>query len=40
LPETKKRIHAQEKIMLSPVALGVKKSKMKNWGWTENATVT
>lgn len=35
LEETKHRIHAQEKIMLSPVVLGVKESKARQWGWTD-----
>lgn len=33
LPETKGGIYAQEKIMLSPVVLGIKESKVKEWGW-------
>src|SRR5262249_12754244 len=35
-----KRILAQEKIMLSPVVLGVKESKANAWGWSNNANLT
>src|SRR5262245_24436825 len=35
-----KRILAQEKIMLSPVVLGVKESKANAWGWSNNADLT
>lgn len=35
-----KRIHAQEKIMLSPVVLGVKRSKAREWGWENNPDIT
>ncbi len=34
------RILAQEKIMLSPVVLGVKESVAKAWGWVGNPNVT
>lgn len=34
LQGTQGRIHAQEKIMLSPVVLGVKASAADAWGWT------
>ena len=36
----KNRILAQEKIMLSPVVLGVKTSVAKEWGWAGNPNVT
>ena len=36
----KNRILAQEKIMLSPVVLGVKGSAAKAWGWTDNPNLT
>ena len=36
----KNRILAQEKIMLSPVVLGVKESTAKAWGWVDNPNVT
>jgi Ca-activated chloride channel family protein len=36
----KNRILAQEKIMLSPVVLGVKESVAKAWGWVDNPNVT
>ncbi len=36
----KNRILAQEKIMLSPVVLGVKTSVAKEWGWVGNPNVT
>jgi Ca-activated chloride channel family protein len=36
----KNRILAQDKIMLSPVVLGVKESAAKAWGWTGNNSVT
>lgn len=35
-----KHILAQEKIMLSPVVLGVKESKAEAWGWSNNANLT
>lgn len=35
-----RRIVAQEKIMLSPVVLGVKMSKAKQWGWVDNPNLT
>jgi len=34
------RVIAQEKIMLSPVVLGVKESKARAWGWVDNPTLT
>ena len=34
------RIVAQEKIMLSPVVLGVRDSRAHAWGWTDNPNVT
>ncbi|MBN1660264.1 MAG: VWA domain-containing protein [Anaerolineae bacterium] len=34
------RIAAQEKIMLSPVVLGVKESKARAWGWVDNPNLT
>jgi Ca-activated chloride channel family protein len=33
-------ISAQEKMMLSPVVLGVKQSKAEQWGWVDNADLT
>ena len=33
-------ILAQEKIMLSPVVLGVKQSKAEAWGWVDNPDLT
>jgi len=35
-----KRVIAQEKIMLSPVVLGVKRSKAQAWGWVDNPDLT
>jgi len=40
LQGTQKRIIAQEKIMLSPVVLGVKESKARTWGWVDNPALT
>jgi len=40
LQAQQKRIVAQEKIMLSPVILGVKMSKAKAWGWVANQNLT
>ncbi len=40
LPEAAKRIVAQEKIMLSPVVIGVKKTVADRFGWTGNPEVT
>ena len=40
LPGAGSRIVAQEKIMLSPVVLGVKKSVADRFGWTDNSKVT
>jgi Ca-activated chloride channel family protein len=34
------RIRGQEKIMLSPVVMGVKESKARAWGWIDNPNVT
>lgn len=34
------RLVAQEKIMLSPVVLGVKQSKAQDWGWVDNPDLT
>lgn len=35
-----RRIVAQEKIMLSPVILGVRESKARAWGWVDNPNLT
>lgn len=40
LDASNSRIVAQEKIMLSPVILGVKESKAQEWGWVDNADLT
>ncbi len=40
LPDAGKRIVASEKIMLSPVIIGVKKSVADKFGWSGNADVT
>jgi Ca-activated chloride channel family protein len=40
LPGAGSRVVAQEKIMLSPVILGVKKSVADRFGWTDNPDVT
>src|SRR5262249_16851397 len=40
LPGAGNRVVAQEKIMLSPVVLGVKKSVADRFGWTNNPNVT
>lgn len=40
LQESQGRVIAQEKIMLSPVVLGVKESKAREWGWLDNPNVT
>jgi Ca-activated chloride channel family protein len=37
---SKDRILAQEKIMLSPVVLGIKQSKAQAWGWVDNPNLT
>jgi Ca-activated chloride channel family protein len=34
------RVAAQERIMLSPVVLGVKESKAREWGWVDNPDLT
>lgn len=39
LPQTKSLIHAQDKIMLSPVILGIKRSKVQSWGWLDGRTI-
>jgi Ca-activated chloride channel family protein len=40
LPEAASRIVAQEKIMLSPVVIGVKRGVADRFGWTDNPDVT
>jgi Ca-activated chloride channel family protein len=40
LEGTRGRVAAQEKIMLSPVVLGVKESKARDWGWVDNPDLT
>jgi Ca-activated chloride channel homolog len=40
LPNAGSRIKASEKIMLSPVVIGVKQSVARNFGWENNANVT
>ncbi|MBN1584286.1 MAG: VWA domain-containing protein [Anaerolineae bacterium] len=40
LQDASGRISAQEKIMLSPVILGVKESKAQSWGWVNNPDLT
>lgn len=40
LQGAKGRVVAQEKIMLSPVVLGVKESKARAWGWIDNPDLT
>lgn len=40
LQGTSNRVAAQEKIMLSPVVMGVKTSKAQAFGWVDNANVT
>ncbi len=40
LESTGSRIVAQEKIMLSPVVLGIKESKLRALGWQDTATLT
>lgn len=37
---SKGRVLAQEKIMLSPVVLGIKESKARSWGWVDNPDLT
>jgi Ca-activated chloride channel homolog len=37
---SKNRVLAQEKIMLSPVVLGIKESKAQAWGWVDNPNLT
>lgn len=40
LEGAKSRVLAQEKIMLSPVILGVKTEKARAWGWVDNPNLT
>jgi Ca-activated chloride channel family protein len=40
IQEARNRIVAQEKIMLSPVVLGVKRNKAEAWGWVDNPNLT
>ena len=40
IQEAKSRVLVQEKIMLSPVILGVKHSKAEAWGWVDNPGLT
>src|ERR1700694_4693625 len=40
LPDAAKKILAQQRIMLSPVVLGVKRSTARRFGWEANANVT
>jgi Ca-activated chloride channel homolog len=40
LEGAKSRVLAQEKIMLSPVVMGVKTSKAHEWGWMDNPDIT
>ena len=40
LADVNSRVRAQEKIMLSPVVMGVKESKAREWGWIDNPNVT
>jgi Ca-activated chloride channel family protein len=40
LPDASKKILAQQRIMLSPVVLGVKKSTAQRFGWENNAAIT
>ena len=40
IPGSKDKVLAQEKIMLSPVVLGVKQSKAQAWGWVNNPNLT
>ncbi len=40
LQRQNRRIVAQEKVMLSPVVMGVKLSKAKQWGWIDNEQLT
>lgn len=40
MPGSKDKVLAQEKIMLSPVVLGVKQSKAQAWGWVNNSNLT
>jgi Ca-activated chloride channel family protein len=40
LPGSKEKVLAQEKIMLSPVVLGVKQSKAQAWGWVDRTDLT
>ncbi len=40
LDQTRNRIVTQDKIMLSPVVMGVKQSKARAWGWDKSTTLT
>lgn len=40
LADVNSRIRAQERIMLSPVVMGVTESKAREWGWIDNPNVT
>jgi Ca-activated chloride channel homolog len=40
IPGSKDKVLAQEKIMLSPVVLGIKQSKAQAWGWVDNPNLT
>src|SRR5260370_38149938 len=40
LPDAAKKILAQQRIMLSPVVLGVKRSTAQRFGWEANPNVT
>jgi Ca-activated chloride channel family protein len=40
IPGSKSKVLDQEKIMLSPVVLGVKQSKAQAWGWVDNPNLT
>lgn len=39
LPGIKEKIHSREKIMLSPVIIGIKEKKAREWGWFDNPDV-
>lgn len=40
LEETRDRVITQEKIMLSPVVLGVKEDRAREWGWIDSPDLT
>ena len=40
IPGSKDKVLAQEKIMLSPVVMGIKQSKAQAWGWVDNPNLT